>query len=303
MKEKARFQSVSHCIACGADDYTELCRSPDFRYGNGRNFSIVRCRECDLVVTAPQLTWDELAAHYPEDYYAERVASVNPKDAHPSRSDHFFSSVLEPATLIDDLDPGRLLEIGCGTGDVLAYWDARGWDCVGVEPSRTAVEIATDQYDITVHNSRIEDVSIDEKFDLVLLDNVLEHLQDPLSVLSQCRKLLRPGGSLVIEVPNIDSIGFMMFGRYWNNLDVPRHLYHFSPSVLRREAMSCGFEFDRVVHSGTPITLRYSLNRLLATIGLGELGRWVSAILIPLSFLGQRVGRGDRFRIRFYVPE
>lgn len=288
------------CPACGENDYVQLLRSPDFRYGSDREFAVRRCSTCDLVATHPRLPWEELTAYYPDEYYSERPADNHAPSLHPSRSDWPLSSLIEQETLIDDLKPGKLLEIGCGTGDVLAYWESNGWECEGIEPSSEATRIAKERYGLEVTNARFEDCTLQEDhYDVILLDNVLEHLPEPFEVIERCRDLLTPGGALVVEVPNVDSIGFHVFGRYWNDLDVPRHLYHFSPSVLRRESEYRGFQFDEITHTSHPISLRYSLNRRLRTKGDGGLRTWASFPLLPISIVAGLTGRGDKFRIRF----
>jgi SAM-dependent methyltransferase len=251
-------------------------------------------------MTRPQLSWDELTDHYPDEYYVDRMDEFDPEEGSPSQANHLLSPLLEPSTLLEDSEPGRLLEIGCGTGEVLAYLESQGWDCVGVEPSTEAADIARDKYGLTVHSKRFDEVSFEPAtFDLVLLDNVLEHLHHPFSTLDTCRTLLQNDGTLVVEVPNVRSIGFKLFGRYWSDLDVPRHLYHFSPRTLVPEVEKLGYQLDRISYSGYPITLRYSLNRFLDANGLNKMGRWVSLPLLPISLLGRYLQRGDRMRLRF----
>lgn len=291
---------VPICPACGGRDYVQLLRSPDFRYGSDREFAVRRCRTCDLIATHPRLSWEELTEYYPDEYYSQRPTEAHSFSSHPGRSNWPLTSLIEQKTLIDDLEPGRLLEIGCGTGDVLAYWKSNGWDCKGIEPSGEAARIARERYGLDVMNKRFENCTLQENhYDVILLDNVLEHLPEPFEVIHRCKDLLTPGGALVIEVPNVDSIGFRIFGRYWSDLDVPRHLYHFSPSVLRRETEKRGFRFDDITYTGHPISLRYSLNRWLRTKGHDDLGSWASFPLLPISILAGMIGGGDKFRIRF----
>lgn len=289
----------TQCPYCEtATDCRFVCHSRDFRYNPDERFTVVQCIDCDLVFTLPQLNWDALEAYYPGEYYESRGCSgLNPTDGDG------LQRWLEPDSLIADINPGSMLEIGCGTGDVLAYWRSKGWEVFGIEPSDSACRIAREDYGLDVLQTTLEDAEIDSnQFDLILFDNVFEHLQRPFNALSTCRDLLAPGGHVVIESPNIESLSFALFRSYWSDLDVPRHQFHFSPDVLERAARNEGFRLDRVTFSGYPITMRYSLNRYLDDQFGFTLGRWITALLLPISLSARMFNRGDRFRLRLKKP-
>lgn len=300
MNSQLKSESQLSCIACGnGSRFETLCQSPDFRYQKGGLFSVLRCKECDLVLTYPRLQWSDLEAHYPDDYYNDRVTD-HQLNQHPGRATHPLAPLTEINDLISDLKPGQLLEVGCGTGETLAYWEQRGWTCTGIEPSATAAEIATDEYGLNVFQGRFEEFDVnDGDYDLVLFDNVLEHLHDPFTAIERAHDLLQGDGKLVVEVPNIESIGFKLFSQYWSDLDVPRHLFHFSPETLIRETEVRGFKYEKLSFSGYPITFRYSLNRYLSERFSFSLGRWVGVTMLPVTLLSRATGRGDRFRVRF----
>lgn len=133
------------------------------------------------------------------------------------------------------LKPGeraRLLDVGCGNGSFMAKARDAGWDVFGCDPDTSALELARAQ-GLEVRQgdaSAWEDMK--GSFDVITLSHVLEHVPDPGTTLMQLRELLRGGGHLYIDTPNIDAIGHEVYGRYWQGLDVPRHL-----SVLSQRAL------------------------------------------------------------------
>jgi SAM-dependent methyltransferase len=143
---------------------------------------------------------------------------------------------------LDHTPPGRLLEVGCGAGARLARLRDRGWDVVGQEVDSRAAEVARKTYGLTVVVAPLESAGFPEaSFDAVASNHVLEHVIDPIELLSQSYRLLRPGGNLIIVTPNVDSFLHHHFGVCWRALDPPRHLHLFSPKTLTQAAERAGF--------------------------------------------------------------
>lgn len=129
---------------------------------------------------------------------------------------------------------GRVLDIGCGDGAFLEWARAAGWEGIGVDPDPGAVASARSRgLDVRLGDAR---VLVDERasFDAVTLSHVLEHVHDPEALLKQIRELLKPGGLLWLDTPNVASTGHRLFGRSWRGLEPPRHLVLFTPSSLRQ---------------------------------------------------------------------
>ena len=131
-----------------------------------------------------------------------------------------------------------LIDVGCGRGDFLARLKSLGWNVLGIEPDPVSSSITRargiDVFNGTLNGARLADNTADE----IGVNHVIEHVHDPLSLLQECHRVLRPGGRLALYMPNIDSLGHRFFGRNWAGLDPPRHLFHFSPrsigELLRR---------------------------------------------------------------------
>src|SRR2546425_1880561 len=128
---------------------------------------------------------------------------------------------------------GRLLDVGCGNGQFLAKMRDFGWEVVGIEPDGKAVKVARERFGLYVYENTPEETSFtSNEFEAVTLNHVIEHLWDPVNVLRECRRVLKPGGKLVAITPNIECLGYRLFQVAWRGLEVPRHLYLFSPRAL-----------------------------------------------------------------------
>jgi SAM-dependent methyltransferase len=125
----------------------------------------------------------------------------------------------------------RILDIGCGRGNLLKAFHSNNCDCFGVE--RNDFPAGGTSSDITIFKEDFLGINFDDNsFDIVIIWHVLEHLTDPASTLAKVRKILKPMGSLVIAVPNIGSLQSTLFSKHWFHLDLPRHTYHFNKNTL-----------------------------------------------------------------------
>jgi 2-polyprenyl-3-methyl-5-hydroxy-6-metoxy-1,4-benzoquinol methylase len=138
---------------------------------------------------------------------------------------------------------GRLLEIGSGGGTFLAGMRDLGWEVEGIDFDPMAVDGARRQYGLEMKHGLFEDADYPlDHFDAVAMSHVIEHVSDPLVLLAKCRRVLRPGGRLVLLTPNIESLGHDIFGSSWVHLDPPRHLHLFSLATLREMVERSGFD-------------------------------------------------------------
>jgi SAM-dependent methyltransferase len=140
---------------------------------------------------------------------------------------------------------GRILDVGAGSGIFVARLRALGWDAVGVEPDPTAAAGARSRHGGDVRTGTLEEQRLpDGSFDAVHLSHVLEHVHEPGALLRECRRVLRPGGRLVVLTPNAESLGHRLQGRGWRGLEPPRHLHVFTSRSLRRALRDAGFRAE-----------------------------------------------------------
>jgi len=148
---------------------------------------------------------------------------------------------------LNSLRPGRLLEIGCGAGELLNHLRSLGWEVEGVEPDAQVVGQARRKYGLNIHSGDLASLDFTgENFDVIVINHVIEHLHDPRKILRECHRILKRGGSLVIVTPNTKSLAHRLFQNNWLWLDPPRHLHLFSQANLGRCARSSGFEKAKV---------------------------------------------------------
>jgi len=139
-----------------------------------------------------------------------------------------------------DTKKNKLLDIGCGNGDYLAFAKSLGWDVTGIDLDSNAVDVALSKG----LNARVGDVfslKNDEMFDAITLSHVIEHVYNPNELIQQCYDHLNPGGKLWLETPNINSIGLNVYKEYWRGLEPPRHLILYNRAALNSLLIKSGF--------------------------------------------------------------
>ncbi len=138
---------------------------------------------------------------------------------------------------------GRLLDVGCGKGDLLVRFLQKGWNVEGQEVDAEAVTCARAKHNLNIHQGELENQRFPaESFDVITMNHVIEHVYDPLSLLHECLRILKPGGRIVLATPNIiPCLGYKKFGKYWAHLDPPRHLYLFTKENLKHCVTKAGF--------------------------------------------------------------
>lgn len=183
----------------------------------------------------------------------------------------------------------RVLDVGCGSGVLLARMKALGWDVEGVEVDPGAVEAGRKRGLAvrlgTLHEQRFPDAS----FDAIHSAHVIEHVHDPVGLLKECRRILRPGGNLVFLTPNIQSWGHETYREAWLNLDPPRHLILFTAAGMRRAAGEAGLSIERIDSSIRTAWVYGALSECIRRTGRAE-----------MSELGKagNILRGIRFQLR-----
>jgi len=224
---------VDACPVCG----NELAR-PRFVL-SGVGFRIVDCTTCGLGRLHPQPDVELIRQFYPASYYGVTGAKFVPAVEFLVR----FVGARRVRALSRGLSEGaKILDVGCGRGVLLSSLADRGFDIHGFEISHEAAAGADERAAIRVAGDLKQAAYPDNYFDQVILWHVLEHLSDPRGTLEEIRRILSPGGRVVVAVPNYGSIQARWAGPAWFHLDPPRHLFHFPVSALRRLLDETGFD-------------------------------------------------------------
>ncbi|MCS6848835.1 MAG: class I SAM-dependent methyltransferase [Anaerolineae bacterium] len=172
------------------------------------------------------------------------------------------------AMYLDTASPGRLLDVGCGDGNAAATLQAKGWEVEGQEIDATAAEFASRTHGFKVHVGPLESLNLPGgAYDAITLSHVIEHTPDPIALLRECRRLLRPGGILIAITPNILSFGHAQFKVNWVALDPPRHLLILSPATAGEMARRAGFARFNVWTTPARAQFAYIASRDIASHG------------------------------------
>jgi SAM-dependent methyltransferase len=244
---------VPDCALCGGTGQrTLLTGVADERCGTAGLWEIVGCAACGLAFLSPRPDTESIGRYYPPGVVE-----------HPGLAQGFADA---EADIVARLRPvvGTVLDVGCASGGFMSAMSARGWTVCGIEPRESAAQLASALG--RVHAGGIETAPFEPgTFDVVTFWSVLEHVHEPVGALRQASRLLKPGGVVVLLVPNFGGIERRVFRRHFFGLDVPRHLYHFTPRTIHRAADRAGLRVESIDHASGHDSFRHSL--------LGALGR------------------------------
>jgi len=299
-----RTRSSPNCYVCGTKGQSLYKGMKDRLFGAPGRWNLIKCLkpECGLVWIDPMPIVEDIGKAYQNyytheeayisntwlrrkyrlvkegylahkyDYYSE-LASAWKKVLgmllylHPGRrADIDFSVMCLPAQ-----PNGRLLEIGCGNGQMLKLMQDLGWKVEGVDFDASAVEIAKAK-GVQVSLGTLEFQKYpDDYFDVITMNHLIEHVHDPLQLLCECHRILKSGGRLVIVTPNINSWGHQIYKKNWLGVDPPRHLHIFTSSSLRNITERVGFQKLKI-----STTIRNANELFLASRSIQRVGKYVT---------------------------
>lgn len=233
---------MNTCPWCGNQTQNSYLKVEDY-FLTQENFEIFRCDHCGLLFTVPRPLPNEIGKYYKSDeYYShqENQKGFIPRIYEWVKS---FNLKNKSSMAIGDLKPGTLLDVGCGVGDFLCQVKKSGWDIMGIEPSDDAKAIAENKLGFVPLSPADYHQIPDQSYDVVTMWHVLEHVDDLLNQIHELSRLLKPGGRLVIALPNYMSFDCQYYQDKWAAWDVPRHLNHFSPECIQSILTSAGFKY------------------------------------------------------------
>lgn len=248
-----RFQpGLSDAPAC------PVCATPRARYWFSKHdYPVYQCGKCKLEFLHPQPADNVLAAIYSKDYFlgdgttesAERTVQLKSATA---------CLYLDRLSRMLRESGGRLLEVGCGTGEFLAQARGRGFEVGGIEYSSTAAEIANQRLGPgTVHTGTLESATLpSEYFNAIVACDVIEHVREPKSFLARAHACLQPGGLLFLVTPSVDSWSRKWMRSRWMEYKV-EHLFYFGEASVRQLFAISNFERPEFHSNQKAVSLDY----------------------------------------------
>jgi SAM-dependent methyltransferase len=233
------FETVP-CDLCGASKAETILSGHDRLTGLPGRFQFVRCLDCGLVRQNPRPI-AILDTYYPDTYPV--FTPVELKRSALGRFDRRFGQRKRVRLVLGQCRMGRLLDVGCGTGDFLTEMhDIPGWQVAGVEPVALACRKAR-SFGLSVVRGKLSEAAFpNETFDVVTMWHVLEHVCDPTVNLQEAHRILRPNGTLLLAVPVMDSLLRRWFGPDWVEWDLPRHTFLFSRQTMHALLQKTNFK-------------------------------------------------------------
>lgn len=262
------------------------------------------------------LSQAQVSPYYPpKKYYAYTVAEKGSffsrlraylikRYYHPTLVSTLLTMVIPRVPAIpNQIEGGKILDVGCGTGETLLLLKDLGWEPFGMDIDKKAVAVARKRGVGQVRVGAYQTIATypNNFFDAIRLYHVIEHLDDPMRCLQLIKKKLKKGGQLIIGTPNAESFLSHIFGTYWYNLDTPRHLVLFSPRTLKRAIAESGFSFPHVEFcsaGGLLGSIQYVLREKFHLQWNLIHTQWIVILLYPFEWIVDKMRKGDVFILR-----
>lgn len=250
---------ITTCNLCGATEARRLFSK------DGVDF--LQCRRCGLEWVDPLPDMETMHRLYssPKYYNTDNISQYGYSDY--VRNKHLYVNLFNRR--LDEIlhytggRRGRLLDVGCALGILLELARLRGWEVQGVDVSAYATDIARDYYNLDVLTGELANAAYpDGRFDVVVMDDLIEHVADPTALVIEARRILAPGGLLTLNTPNRAGLWHLLMGRRWFHYRQTEHTFFFSPPVISRLLERYGFEILEIHSSSKIIDLNYAFGRL-----------------------------------------
>jgi SAM-dependent methyltransferase len=250
------------CPVCGGTDSSFWLQAPDRFHLRNEMWRLWRCSACGLAWLNNPPALEQMAEHYGSEYHASITTATEGATL-------YWKGTL--ARLARYKTGGRILDVGCSSGSFLRSLDRRAWQLFGIEISPHEADAAREATGAEVFCGDVLSAPFPKgSFDAIVCFHVMEHMFNAPQVMGKIYRWLAPGGVCYITVPNIDSWDSRLFRSYWYGLELPRHLFHFSPRSLGAMAERSGLRVEEL-HTGEANFLEQSL-RYVSQAASGKIG-------------------------------
>jgi SAM-dependent methyltransferase len=243
------------CNLCGSSEFRPFFAGHDYLYFSPVSFALVKCKQCGLVFLNPRPK--DLVPYYP------------PRDKTMEKDPFSFLIPNLAKSAKRFKKGGKILDVGCGYGYFLRDMQREGWEVYGNDLSKTGCDFATNKLGLrNIYNADLLTIDFpNNNFDVITMWHTLEHMKYPREILEKINLILKDDGILIIEAPNFACLQNKLFKENCQSIDLPRHLYQFTPQVLSRLLILTGFKIFKKDFFANPrvnfIALKLSLLRRL----------------------------------------
>ena len=239
-------KQIDTCPVCNKSELLPFLNCVDYTVSR-ETFSIVSCKNCGFKFTNPRPADADLGKYYKSDNY---ISHSNTKKGIVN----YLYQVVRKHTLEKKLSlvnslgsKGKILDVGCGTGEFLSICKRGGWETLGIEPDQDAKALGIKNYGLSVLQETALKTLPESSFDIISMWHVLEHVPNLNERLRDLKKILKPGGSIIVAVPNCSSKDALRYKQFWGAYDAPRHLWHFTPKDIQAIFSEQGMRVDRIL--------------------------------------------------------
>jgi len=235
------------CPLCSSEEIGKYLKTDD-HFLSKETFLLFKCSGCGFIFTQDHPDESEIGHYYKSEKYLSHNDTV-----------HGFSDILYRLSRnvmlkkklriikrFTGLRKGNLLDVGTGSGHFAAFMKEKGWIVKGIEINEKVREVSVSRFGLDILSPGQIITLQSEGFDCVTLWHVLEHLQDPFKYASEIRRLLKPGGTCIVALPNCNSYDAYYYKAFWAAYDVPRHLWHFTPQTFKNFTEKTGFMLKEI---------------------------------------------------------
>lgn len=220
----------NNCKICGSNDVFLKYSLQDYFFTK-ENFEILECNTCGFCITSGIENINELGKYYNTPKYLSHDKSKRDIISLVYNAVKTYSISRKFLLINKETKGKKILEIGCGTGDLLSLFNKKNWNTFGVEPNENARKYAQETLGLNIVDS-LNQVN-ESDFDVIMLWHVLEHIEDLNNTIEAIKSKLSTNGKLIIALPNPQSYDAKYYKKYWAGWDVPRHLYHFKQENIK----------------------------------------------------------------------
>ena len=224
------FKKIEECPICDNISFINLIVAQDHLVSQD-SFAISECTKCKFKVTSPRPIDEELYKYYQSENYISHTGKGNNLINSIYKIVRNYTIAKKYKLIKERVKNRSILDFGCGTGDLLTYFQNKGWSINGIEPDDQARKIAANKTKIEIHSRLLQDKA---KYTAITLWHVLEHVPDLNQTIDSLKNKLEKKGRIFVAVPNCESFDANHYGQYWAGYDLPRHLYHFTPDTMKK---------------------------------------------------------------------